>query len=50
MAGSARQAAVLTDADDIELEAPLEQLLLDLSSDAVKTDVALGEDGGRIHR
>lgn len=35
----------LTDANDIELEASLEELLLDLRCDAVKTDVALRKDG-----
>jgi hypothetical protein len=34
-----------TNADDVELEAALQQLLLDLRSDAVETDVGLGEDG-----
>jgi hypothetical protein len=34
----------LTDADDIELEATLEELALDLRRDAVEADVALGED------
>lgn len=34
----------LTDADDIELEASLQQLLLDLLGDAVKTYVASWED------
>lgn len=33
-----------TDTDDVELETTLEKLLLDLSRDAVETDVALGED------
>jgi len=33
-----------TDADDIELEASLQQLLLDLLRDAVETNVASGED------
>ena len=32
--------AVLTDADDIELETALQQLALDLRCDAVKTDMA----------
>lgn len=39
----------LTDADDVELEATLEQLALDLGRDAVETDVALGVDGGSRH-
>ena len=34
-----------TDADNIELEAALKELALDLGGDAVKTDVAVGEDG-----
>lgn len=34
----------LTDADDVELEAPLDELLLDLLGDAIKTDIALGVD------
>jgi hypothetical protein len=34
-----------TNADDVELEAALQQLLLDLRSDAVETDMGLGEDG-----
>lgn len=38
-----------TDADDIELEAALEQLALNLGGDAVETDVGLGVDGGRAH-
>lgn len=33
-----------TNADDIELEATLQKLLLDLRSDAVETDMASGED------
>jgi len=40
----------LADADDIELEAALEELLLDLVGDAVETDVALGEDGRGLLR
>lgn len=40
----------LADTDDIELEAALEELLLDLVGDAVETDVALGEDGRRLLR
>lgn len=39
----------LTDTDDIELEAALQQLLLDLGRDAVETDMALGSDGARGH-
>ena len=39
-----------TNADDIELKAALEQLLLNLGGDAVETDVALGEDRGRLLR
>lgn len=35
----------LTDADDVELKAALQQLLLDLVGDAVEADVALG-----VHR
>lgn len=34
-----------TDANDIELKASLEEFLLDLLSDAVKTNVASWEDG-----
>ena len=33
-----------TDADDVELEAALQELLLDLGGNTVETDVALGED------
>lgn len=33
-----------TDADDIELEAALEELALDLGGDAVETNVAVGHD------
>jgi hypothetical protein len=40
----------LTDTDDIELEAALQELLLNLVGDAVETDVALGEDGRRLLR
>lgn len=38
-----------TNADDVELKATLEQLLLDLRGDAVETNMASGEDcvGGR---
>jgi hypothetical protein len=36
--------ARLTNANNIELEATLQELLLDLGSDAVETNVALGED------
>ena len=39
-----RSCTKLTNADDIELEPPLDRLLLDLLGDAVETDVALGED------
>ena len=39
-----------TNADDVELEATLEQLALDLGCDAVETDMALGVDGGSGHR
>lgn len=34
----------LTDADDIELEASLEQLLFDLLGDAIKPNMASGKD------
>ena len=34
----------LTDANDVELEPTLEQLALNLSCDAVKPDMALGDD------
>ena len=34
----------LTNADDIELETAFQELLFDLLSDAVKADVASGED------
>lgn len=37
---------LLTDANDVELEATLQELTLNLGCDAVKTDMALGEDGG----
>ena len=37
----------LSNADNIELEAALQELLLDLGGDAVETDVALGEDALR---
>lgn len=40
-------AALLTDANDIELETTLQELTLNLRCDAVETDMALGEDGGR---
>jgi hypothetical protein len=36
--------ARLTNANNIELEATLQELLLDLGGDAVETNVALGED------
>ena len=42
---STRVWAELTDADDVELEATLDKLLLDLLGDAVETDIALGVDG-----
>lgn len=35
---------VRTDADNIELETALQQLLLNLRGDAVETNMALGED------
>ena len=38
------QCVQLTNADNVELKAALQELLLDLGSDAVETDVALGED------
>lgn len=34
----------LTNADDVELETTLQELLLNLRSDAVETDMALGVD------
>lgn len=37
-----------TDADDIELEAPLDRLSLNLLGDAVETDIAVREDGLRL--
>lgn len=37
----------LTDADDVELESPLQELPLNLRSDAVEADMALGIDGLR---
>lgn len=36
-----------TNTDDVELEATLQELALDLAGDAVETDVALGVDGRR---
>lgn len=39
-----RQGGRRTNADDVELETSLEQLLLDLRGDAVETDVASGEN------
>ena len=48
MSGSRR-----TNADDIELKAAFQQLLLDLVRDAVETDVVFGEDALhllRVHR
>jgi hypothetical protein len=38
-----------TNADDVELETTLQELTLDLRGDAVKTDMALGVDGGSWH-
>ncbi|MDA4132867.1 MAG: hypothetical protein OK454_07060, partial [Thaumarchaeota archaeon] len=38
-----------TNADDVELEATLKELALDLGGDAVETDVALGVDGSSRH-
>lgn len=37
--------SVLTNADDVELETTLQELLLNLRSDAVETDMALGVNG-----
>ncbi len=37
----------LTNADDVELETTLQELALDLGRDAVETNMALGENGGR---
>lgn len=34
----------LTNADDVELEPPLDELLLNLLGDAIKTDIAFGVD------
>lgn len=39
-----------TNTHDIELESALQQLALDLGGDAVETDMAVGEDGGRVGR
>lgn len=36
-----------TDADDVELEAALQELALNLAGDAVETDVALGINRSR---
>lgn len=41
------QSVQLTNADNVELKAALQELLLDLGGDAVETDVALGEDALR---
>jgi len=41
--------AIRTNADNIELEAALQELALNLRGDAVETDMALGEDSGRGH-
>lgn len=38
-----------TNANDIELKATLQQLLLDLLGNAVETDMALGVDGCLAH-
>ena len=41
-----------TNTDDVELKSTLQQLLLNLVGDAVKTDIALGVDAGlgrRVH-
>jgi hypothetical protein len=35
---------ILTNTDDVELETTLQELLLNLRSDAVETDMALGVD------
>lgn len=40
----------LTNANDVELEAALQQLALNLRCDAVETDMALGVDGRGRHR
>ena len=40
----------LTNANNIELETALQELLLDLGGDAVETDMALGEDALRSLR
>ena len=40
----------LTNADDVELEATLQELLLDLRGDAVETDMAPGKDSIRVCR
>lgn len=37
-----------TNADNVELETALEQLLLDLGGDGVEADVALGEHAGLL--
>lgn len=39
-----------TDTHDIELEATLQQLALDLRGNAVKTDMAMGENSGLLSR
>jgi hypothetical protein len=39
-----------TNTHDVELESALQQLALDLGGDAVETDMAVGEDGGRVGR
>ena len=38
-----------TNADDVELEATLQKLALNLRGDAVETNMALGVDGRRRH-
>lgn len=42
--------SIHTDTHDIELEATLQQLPLDLGSNAIEADMAVGKDGGLLSR
>ena len=48
--GRAERNRLLTDANDVELKATLQELSLNLRGDAVETDMGLGIDGARLSR
>lgn len=48
-AGETQWNLLLTNANNVELESSFQQLALNLRSDAVETDVAVGQNGAGGH-